>query len=78
MGGGERFIQNIGGETRGKEPLGRLRHRWEVNIKMDLREVGWGGMAWINLAKDSDRWQAPVIAVTILQVKLNALNFLTS
>jgi hypothetical protein len=38
------------GKPEGTRPLGRLRHRWEDNIKMDLREVGWGGMDWINLA----------------------------
>jgi hypothetical protein len=37
-----------------KKPLGRLRHRWENNIKMDLQEVGWG-MDWIDLARDRDR-----------------------
>jgi hypothetical protein len=37
-----------------KRPLGRHRHRWEVNIKMDLRETGWGGMDWMNLAQDKD------------------------
>jgi hypothetical protein len=48
--------------------MGRLRHRWEDNIKMDLQEVGCGGMDWINLAQDSDRWWALA----------NAGNFLTS
>ena len=40
-----------------KRPLGRPRHRWEDNIKLDLQEVGCGGMDWIKLAQDSDRWQ---------------------
>jgi hypothetical protein len=40
------------GKPEGRRPLGRPRHRWEYNIKMDLREVGWGGMDWINLAQD--------------------------
>jgi hypothetical protein len=43
------------GKPEGRRPLGRPRHRWEDNIKMDLREVGWGGMGWINLAQDRDR-----------------------
>jgi hypothetical protein len=43
------------GKPEGRRPLGRPRHRWEDNIKMDLREVGWGGMDWINLAQDRDR-----------------------
>jgi hypothetical protein len=42
--------------------------RWEDNIKMDLREVGWGGMDWINLTQDMDRWRALVNAVMNLRV----------
>jgi hypothetical protein len=42
----------------GMIPLGRPRSRWENNIKMDLQEVGCGGMGWIKLAQDRDRWQA--------------------
>jgi hypothetical protein len=38
-----------------KGPLGRPSHRWEDNIKMDLREIGWGGMDWIGLAQDRDQ-----------------------
>jgi hypothetical protein len=48
--------------------IGRPRRRWEDNIKMDLREVAWGGMDWINLAKDRDRWRALVNAVMNLRV----------
>jgi hypothetical protein len=44
------------GRPEGRRPLGRPRHRWEDNIKMDIREVGWGGMNWIELAQDRDRW----------------------
>ena len=40
----------------GRRSLGRLRHRWEDKIKMDLQEVGCGGMDWIELAQDTDRW----------------------
>jgi hypothetical protein len=40
------------GKQEGKRPLGRLRCRWEDNIKMDLREIEWGGMDWIDLAQD--------------------------
>jgi hypothetical protein len=42
------------GNPEGKRPLGRPRRRWEVNIKMGLREIGWGGMDWIDLAQDRD------------------------
>ena len=56
------------GKPEGKRPLGRPRHRWEDNIKMDLQEVGCGGMDWIKLAQDRDRWQALVNVVTNLQV----------
>ena len=51
-----------------KRPLGKLRHRWEDNIKMDLQKVGWGDMDWIDLAQDRDKWQALVNAVMNLQV----------
>jgi hypothetical protein len=50
----------------GKRPIGRARHRWEDNIKMDLKEVGWG-MDWIDLAQDTDRWQSLVNAVMNLR-----------
>jgi hypothetical protein len=56
------------GKPEGRRPLGRPRRRWEDNIKMDLREVGWGGMDWINLAQDKDRWRAFVNAVMNLRV----------
>jgi hypothetical protein len=43
------------GNSKGNRPLGRLRHRWEDNIKMDLREIRWGGMDWIDLTQDRDQ-----------------------
>jgi hypothetical protein len=51
-----------------KRPLGRPRHRWEDNIKMDLQEVGCRGMDLIELAEDRDSWQALVNVVMNLQV----------
>jgi hypothetical protein len=56
------------GKPEGKGPLGRPRCRWEDNIKMDLQEVGCGGMDWIELARDRDRWRALVNAVMKLRV----------
>ena len=59
----------------GKSPLGRPRLRWEDNIRMDLQEVGCGGMDWIELAQDRDRWPALVNAVMNLEVPYNVGNF---
>ena len=56
------------GKSEGKRPLGRSRLRWEDSVKMDLREVGWGGMDWINLAQDRERCFAAVNAVINLRV----------
>jgi hypothetical protein len=56
------------GNSEGKRPLGRLRRRWVDNIKMDLREKGWGGMDWIDLAQDRDQWRALVNTVMNLRV----------
>ena len=51
-----------------KRPLGRPRHRWEDNIKMDLQEVGGGCGDWMELAQDRDRWRAVVSTVMNLRV----------
>jgi hypothetical protein len=53
------FVRN----PEGKRPLGRPRRRWVNNIKMYLREIGWDGMDWIDLAQDRDQWRALVNAV---------------
>ena len=51
------------GKSEGKRPLGRPRLSWEDNIKMDLQEVECGGVNWIELAQDRDRWRALVTAL---------------
>jgi hypothetical protein len=51
-----------------KRPLGRPRHRREDNMEEHLQEIGWGGMDWIDLAQDRDRWRALVNTVISLQV----------
>jgi len=56
------------GKPEEKRLLGRPRRRWEDNIKMDLQEVGCGGIDWIELAQDRDRWRTLVNAVMNLQV----------
>ena len=56
------------GKPEGKRPLGRTRRRWEDNIKMGLQEVECGGMDWIELAQDRDRWRAFVNGVMNLRV----------
>jgi hypothetical protein len=56
------------GKPEGKSPLGRPRRRWDDGIKMDLREIVWGGVEWIHLAQDRDRWRAVVNAVMNLRV----------
>jgi hypothetical protein len=56
------------GKPVGKRPLGRPRHRWEDNINIDLEEVGCGGVDWIDLARDRDRWRMLVNAVMNLRI----------
>ena len=56
------------GKPEGRRPLGRPRRRWEDNIKMDLQEEGCGGMDWIELSQDRDRWRALVTVVMKLLV----------
>jgi hypothetical protein len=56
------------GKPEGKRPLGRQRRRWVENIKIDLREIGWDGMDWIDLAQDTDQWRALLNAVMNLRV----------
>jgi hypothetical protein len=56
------------GRPEGRRPLGRHRRRWEDNIKMDLREIGFGDVNWIHLAQDRDRWRDLVNTVMNLRV----------
>jgi hypothetical protein len=53
------------GNPEGKRPLGRQILRWADDTKMDLREIGWGGMDWIDLDRDRDQWRALVATVII-------------
>jgi hypothetical protein len=64
------------GKSEGKRPLGRPRRRWANNIKMDLRERGWSGIDWIDLAQDRDQWIALVKTVMNLRVPYNFGKFL--
>ena len=67
MGEGRGVHRVLVGKPEGKRPLGRPRHRWEDNIKMDLWTVGGGG-DWMELAQDRDRWRALVNTVMNLRV----------
>jgi hypothetical protein len=77
-GDGRGAYRALVGKPEGRRPLGRSRHTWDDNIKMDLREVGCGGIDWIDLVQDRDRWRALVCTVMNLRVPLNAGNFLSS
>ena len=67
MGGRRGIYRVLVGRPEGRRPLGRPRHGWEDNIKLDLQKVGWG-MDWIELAQDSDRWHALVYVLMNLQI----------
>jgi hypothetical protein len=58
----------LGGKSEGKRPLGRPRHRRVNNIKMDLRDIGWDGMNWIDVTQDREEWRALVNTVMNLRV----------
>jgi sorting nexin-29 len=68
MGEGRNVYRVLVEKPEGKRLLERPRRRWEDGIKMDLREIGWGGVEWIHLAEDRDRWRAVVNAVMNLRV----------
>jgi hypothetical protein len=65
----ERIVYSVlMGKSEGKKPLGRPRRRWENGIRMDLKEIGWGSVDWIQLAQDRGRWRALVNTVMNLRV----------
>jgi hypothetical protein len=68
MGEGRNLYRVLVGNPEGKRPLEGPRRRWEDGIKVDLGEIGWGGVQWIHLARDRDRWRAVVNAVMNLRV----------
>jgi hypothetical protein len=68
MGEEKKGYKVLVGKPEGKRPLGRPRCRWEDGISMDLRETDLGGVDWIRLSQDRDRWRAVVIAVMNLRV----------
>jgi len=75
--GGERGVYRVLVEKlEGRKPLGRHRHRWVDNIRMDLQEVGYGYMDWIGRAQDRDRWRTLVSAVMNLRVSVKCGEFL--
>jgi hypothetical protein len=68
MGVERKVYKVLAGKLEGKRPLGRPRRRWEDGIRMDLREIGLGGVHWIRLAQDRGWWRAVVSAVMNLRV----------
>jgi hypothetical protein len=68
MGEERKVYKVLVGKPEEKIPLGRPRRRWEDGIRMDLREIGLGGVDWIRLAQVRDRWRAVVSAVMNLRV----------
>jgi hypothetical protein len=67
--GEERKVYKVSvGKPEGKRPLGRPRLRWEDGVRMDLRQIDLGGVDWIRLAQDRDRWRVVVSAVMNLRV----------
>jgi hypothetical protein len=67
MGEERKVYKVLVGKPEGKRPLGRPRRRWEDGVRMDLREIGLGGVDWIKLAQDRDRWRAVLRAAMNLR-----------
>jgi hypothetical protein len=76
--GGEECNRVLVGKPEGMTPLRRPTSRWEDNIKMGLREIGWRGMGWIDLAQDRDQWRALVSTVINRRVPYNFGKFLST
>ena len=75
----ESCAQGSGGESWGKETIGRPRRRWEDNIKMDLQEMGGGCGDWMELAQNRDRWRALVSTVRNFRVpKMRGISWLAA
>jgi hypothetical protein len=70
MGEERKVYRVLMGKPKGKRPLERPRRRWEDGIRMDLREIGWGSVDWIQLAQDRDRWRA--VANTVMNLRVLA------
>jgi hypothetical protein len=68
MGRMRKMYKVLVGKPERKSPLGRPRRKWEDGIRMDLREIGLGGVDWIRLSQDRDRWRAVVSAMMNLRV----------
>jgi hypothetical protein len=68
MGQERKVYKVLVGKPEGRRPLGRPRRRWIDGVRMDLREIGLGGVDWIRLSQDRDRWRAVVSAVMNLWV----------
>jgi hypothetical protein len=79
MGGAEKTnaYRILVGKPEGKRPLGRPRSRWVDNKKIDLREIGWDGVDWMDMAQDRGQWRACVNTVLNLRVPQNAGKFLS-
>jgi hypothetical protein len=68
MGANRNAYRMLVGKPEGKRPLGRPKRRWVNNIRMDLREIGWDVMDWIELAQDREQWRALVNTVMNFRV----------
>jgi hypothetical protein len=66
------------GKPEGKRPLGRARHRWKGNMKVDLRYIGWNDMDWIDLAQDRDHWRFLMNTVMNLLIPYDIWKILSS